>query len=65
MLVLIFNVKGYNMLIFYEIDKLERFYIKISYDSIFKDGMFNRYLLLKKNNGLFLFYYFENILICS
>lgn len=43
MLVLIFNVKGYNMLIFYEIDMLKRFYIKISYDSIFKEGMFNRY----------------------
>lgn len=55
MLVLIFNVKGYNMLIFYEIDKLERFYIKISYDSIFKDGMFNRYLLLKKIMDYFCF----------
>lgn len=55
MLVLIFNVKGYNMLIFYEIDKLERFYIKISYDSIFKDGMFNRYLLFKKIMDYFCF----------
>lgn len=55
MLVLIFKVKGYNMLIFYEIDKLERFYIKISYDSIFKDGMFNRYLLLKKIMDYFCF----------
>lgn len=55
MLVLIFNVKGYNMLIFYEIDKLERFYIKISFDSIFKDGMFNRYLLLKKIMDYFCF----------
>lgn len=55
MLVLIFNVKGYNMLIFYEIDKLERFYIKISYDSIFKDGRFNRYLLFKKIMDYFCF----------
>lgn len=36
-----------------------------SHDSIFKDGMFSRHMLKKKNNGLFLPHYFENILICS
>lgn len=59
------NVKGHNMPTSHETDKLERFHIKTSHDSIFKDGMFNRHLLPKKNNGLFLPHYFENILICS
>lgn len=48
------KVKGHNMPTSHETDKLERFHIKTSHDSIFKDGMFNRHLLPKKNNGLFL-----------
>lgn len=58
------KVKGHNMPTSHETDKLERFHIKTSHDSIFKDGMFNRHQL-QKNNGLFLPHYFENILICS
>lgn len=42
------NVKGHNMPTSHETDKLERFHIKTSHDSIFKDGMFNRHLLPKK-----------------
>lgn len=42
------NVKGHNMPTSHETDKLERFHIKTSLDSIFKDGMFNRHLLPKK-----------------